>query len=224
MYSFNDIVTYNWMELKIFSVEISDSTYTFNKLLLNLNESLANIKLKHKTEVAEDDGSEQALLQLEELVINELEKQQHYAYCLAAHSSFEGKLKRICNKIETEFNFKIKLADLNGGNDLKKFYNYLEKVFEMDVRKMETAYKSICKHKIVRNKITHNNGIISIDEKSEVSKLNLKELTIESIEEKDMFQIKLNKDYFSVLNENISSFYKELIPAIDERYKILKLN
>lgn len=223
MYSFENAQIYSSIEL-----EISDSVEVFNKLLNNLNESITNIKLKHKAEVEEDekfnDGAEHSILQLEDLVIDELEKQQYYAYCLTLHSSFEGKLKRICNKIEMKLDSKIKLADLNGGNDLKKFFNYLDKVFEMDMAKIQPYYDTISKHKIVRNKITHNNGIITIVEKSEITKLNLKHIEIDMIEEKDMFQIKLNNEYILVLNENISSFYKELIPEIDERYKTLKLN
>jgi hypothetical protein len=51
MYSFENARIYSSIEL-----EISDSAEVFKKLLNNLNESLANIKLKHKAEVAEDDG------------------------------------------------------------------------------------------------------------------------------------------------------------------------
>lgn len=225
MYSFENARIYSLIEL-----EILDSEVVFKKLLNNLNESLANIKLKHKAEIDEDNGSEQSLLQLEELVINELARQQYYAYCFAVHSSFEGKLKRICNKIETEPFVKIKLADSKGDNDLKKYYNYLNKGFEMNVTKTEQYYQAISKHKIIRNMISHNNGIITGVEKNEISKLNLKHLEFEMIEERpvleenQLFQIKLTNDYLLVLNENISSFYKELIPAIDERYKILKQN
>ena len=234
MYSFDDIITYNWIELKVLSDEISNTNQVFNKLLKNLNQSLINIKAKHNKEVEEDekfnDGEERSVLQLEELVINELERQQYYAYCFAVHSSFEGKLKRICNKIETEPFVKIKLADSKGDNDLKKYYNYLNKGFEMNVTKTEQYYQAISKHKIIRNMISHNNGIITGVEKNEISKLNLKHLEFEMIEERpvleenQLFQIKLTNDYLLVLNENISSFYKELIPAIDERYKILKQN
>lgn len=228
MYSFDDIITYDWMELKVLSNEISNTNEVFNKLLKNLIEPLLNIKAKHNKEVEEDekfnDGAESAVLQLEEIVINEFERQQYYAYCLAVHSSFEGKLKRICNKIEAEPIVKIKLAGSKGDNDLKKYYNYLNKDFGMNATKTESNYQAIIKHKIIRNKISHSNGIITDKEKDEISKLNLKHLEFEMIEEKDMFQIKLNNDYLLLLNENISSFYKELIPAIDQRYKTLKQN
>ena len=239
MYSFENARIYSSIEL-----EISDSAEVFKKLLNNLNESLANIKLKHKAEVAEDDCSEHALLQLEELVINELEKQQYYAYCLAVHSSFEGKLRKIISKIETEpkFNFKIKFNDIKGDSDLNKFYKYFSKVFGMDVTKIKDYYDFMCNQKEIRNKIAHHNGIITTVEKDKKSMQKIKHLGFEMIEEfepieefeaieersvlekKPLFQIKLNNDYLLVLNENISSFYKELIPAIDERYKTLKQN
>ena len=200
----------------------------FNKLLINLNESIASIKLKHKAEVEEDekfnDGAEHLLLQLEELVINELERQQYYAYCLAAHASFEGKLRRIISKIESEFDFKDKFSDIKGDSDLNKCRNYFSKVFGMDITKIKNSYDIMCNQKKIKNKIAHYNGIISIVEKIEISELKIKKMEFEMIEEKDMFQIKLNNDYLIDLIVNISSFYKQLIPAIEERYKTLKLN
>jgi hypothetical protein len=170
--------------------------------------------------------SEHALLQLEELVINELEKQQYYAYCLAVHSSFEGKLRKIISKIEAEpkFNFKVKFADVKGKSDLHKCRNYFSKVFGMDITKIKKYFAFMVNQKKIRNKLAHKNGIISLDEKEGISQQKINHLEFDVIEEKDMFQIKLNNNYLLVLNENISSFYKELIPAIDERYKTLKLN
>lgn len=148
-FSFEDVTLFDWEYLYSYEIESSVGLSAIRHLNRNQEESLQQTineferKLSEaldKIEEEERSNYYSQIFHLDNLSIKELQRQQRYAMCLSLYSFFEGRLHSICEKIHNEFDFKIALSDLNGKDDLVKYYNYLLKVFEMDMKALESSF------------------------------------------------------------------------------------
>lgn len=230
-FNFDDLVVYNWVELRPIVLELELSTHALHKMLSNQEEFGLKLKGVFDKEIQDDvefnsleyyniGGYYQAFYEIEEKTIKELRKQQRYAFMLTIYSYFEGKLKSLCTKIEKEFSFDQKLYNSKGENDLMKYYNYLKNVLQIETQNTDVFFDHINSQKNTKNKIAHQNGFLY---KNDTDKITIIDgLTINELENEK--NINIDANYLSCLSANIENFFKALIPAIDERYKSLQQN
>ena len=227
MFDVNNIIIYKWDELYYIELENEIGVDAFKKLITNQEESLLSTQTKFKDLIKSDKelasledidkGSYyRASYEREEIAIEELQRQQRYSICLSVFSFYEGRLKSICNQIEKKFNFKIKINDLNSNDDLMKYWNYLEKVFEINTDKISSLFTPIKQQKIVRNIIAHQEGIANEDQLKKINIIN--GLGIKKFGLDHQIQI-VEISYLFFLIEKITLFFKELLLSIDVRHK-----
>ena len=226
IYNWDDFVT--WDKLRFVNAEIERSLFAFNQMLENQNSSIKKINEKFNKDLENDQDYKslenntsyyQAFYETEKLTIEVLEKQQRYSYLLSIFSFHELILKKICLKIKQEFSLDIRKK--KNDEDYFNVYNeYLKTDFKLDSSKTESYFTIIKSQKETRNKVAHQSGFLF--EKDETKITQIKGLAIIEFENEQYLNI--DSDYLFYLTETISFFYKELIPAIDERYKILKQN
>jgi hypothetical protein len=225
---FSNIYLFTWEDLNYTEVENEIGVEAFKKLCTNQESSLKIteqefkelVNIEFSTLKPEEQGSYyMQIFQRDELMIKELLRQQRYSLCLSIFSFFEGRLKTICTQIEHDFNFRIKINDLNSNEDLLKYWNYLIKVFELDAANLEKYFTPIKQQKIVRNLIAHQNGMPRTEQEK---KLNIVEgIQLEQYE--GFCQIVINDPAYIInLLDAMYFFLKELLLAIDARYILLK--
>lgn len=185
---------------------ISDDENSISRIQDDLNSFFKSIK-SQKIPIEQKDIFENNLID-RELIIGNLILQKRYSSCLLIFAVFESILKEICEEIQIKNDFKIKVSDLKGRDDLGIFKNYLTKVFEINFTKIEPYFTKLKEQKIIRNKIAHENGIVkNSNEIHAVQGLSTKQGRI-NIE---------GKNYFAYLIENIETFFEELLIEIDEK-------
>jgi hypothetical protein len=150
--------------------------------------------------------------------IEEVKPFQRYSTCLSIFSFFEGKLKTICELIEKENSYKIKIKDLKGYDSILVYYNYLTKVYEIETG-IEPYLNSIKDQRFVRNKIAHENGFFQEDELKKFKP------TLGVVKEKynNEYQIIITDTiYFTDLIQKMDLFLKRLLLDVDKRYSKIK--
>jgi len=230
MFDFSKVRLFAWEILYYEELENEIGVSAFNLLSKNQEAALAQAKnefndaLKndadYKSMEPEDRGSYyQAFYEREELAIRELQRRQRYSLLLSLHSYFEGRLNTICSKIEEEFKFKIKITDLSGNDDLMRYWNYLEKVFDMEMKTLETFFTPIKQNKQIRNIVAHHNGCVSEELKNKIGRVN-------GLSFNDLggtFQIQIdNPSYILLVLDKMDLFLATMLEAIDTRYKKIK--
>jgi hypothetical protein len=166
-------------------------------------------------------GYYEAFYEREEKMLDELQKWQRYSICLSIFSFFEGLLKEICGNIELNNNFKLKIKDLNGKDDIMKYYNFLVKIYEIDSSQIEPLLTPIRNLKIIRNKIAHQNGTISESEKISINQV--KGIRLDNIGGQYIIKI-IDTIFLKNLIKTMEIFFSALIKTIDKRFKEISLN
>lgn len=220
-----------WEFLHHMEYEIELALEAFKNINTNQENNLEQIEDKLKKQIKEDKNLQSLELEYQDSyffhiyerdiqVIEQLKQHQRYGQILVVFSFLEGRLKIICNEIEEEFKFKIKIDDLNNSNDLMRYWNYLEKVYELDPVKVEPSFTPLNQRKIIRNIIAHQEGICQKGQ--QLSKLKSVQGNGFLIKAR---QIIIQKnDFINYLLTKIELFFKELLKAIDERYKEINPN
>ncbi len=157
----------------------------------------------------------QHYFEMDERILDEVEVRQRYLNIISIFSFFEERLNSICGQIESEFNFKVKISDLNSNDMIMKYINYLEKVYEIDTAKIEPDFTPIKQQKIIRNILTHQGGYLRAIKESKI------ELAPQLKVERGKVVIEGN-DYLLFLIDKMKSFFSKLYLEIDNRYKELK--
>lgn len=227
-YGISEVDSLKWEELYFFEFEIEIGLEAFHALNSSQEKMLKLTKEKFDKFIAEDEalnsieprdqGSYYSqFFEREEMTINELQRQQRYSMVLSVFSFFEGKLKSICQQIESSFNFKIKIDDLNSQDDLMRYWKFLEKVFEIDTKSIEIFFTPIKQQKIVRNIIAHQDGIVDKDKRKKI--VIVRGLSVKEFGDEAIIELQ-DSTYVLYLLEKMGSFFKKLILAIDNRYSV----
>ncbi len=152
-FDFINIYEFHWSDLYYEDFETGLGIRALKMLIENQEKTLVDIKARFDDVVNRDtffnslDEAGQAsyygqFFGHEEMVIDRLKQRQRFSCCLSVFSFFEGRLKSICDIVEKSFNFKIKASDLNGSDDLLRYWHYLEKVFEIEMSGIEPFYSN----------------------------------------------------------------------------------
>lgn len=227
-FDLNKIRLLEWTDLYYFEMEINISIDALKSLSTNQEKTLSDIEQDFQKQIDEDQnlkteyGSDfyTHVYETEGFTINELRKLQRYSIILSTHSFFEGKLKSLCEKIEHEFDFKIKIGDLKNNDDLQLYWTFLEKVYNIDMSSVEEFFTPIKQQKIVRNIIAHQEGFFGL--------LQFKKIQfLKGLEHEELFEGKYiilitNDEYLNYLLKNMRMFFSVLIELIDKQYE--KLN
>ncbi|GAQ48499.1 hypothetical protein VT569_02130 [Flavobacterium psychrophilum] len=227
-FNLNYVYSFNWDQLHYFEFDNIVAFDAFKSLNFNqeksLNKSKADLNkqiqdFKKGLESLSESDQESYVYQkyfINEVIINEIQRIQRYSSVLSIFSFYESRLKSICNLIESEFEFKVKIKHLNNyEGDLNKYWNYLSKVFEIQTEKTELLFKPINEQKKIRNIIAHNDGITK--EKIEV----MQGLTLNKLGKN--FKIEIDEGvYIGNLLQSIEVFISALLIEIDKRYITLK--
>lgn len=207
----------------LFSAEkslIENSENFIQNLELELKEDIKTDEILSRVSKNEYDDYEQGeryfhYYHHREIGIYQLIQNHRNGAILSIFSLIEGQLKNICTQIQKEFEFKIKLNDLNGADYINKYWIFLTKVFCIKTKQIEKFYTPIKQRKYIRNKIAHSNSIID-DNKIEFVQ-QLKGITVKNK------IIEIN-DYIFIENliQISKEFFENLILVINDRYTELK--
>lgn len=229
-YDLSNIYEFEWTELLFRELEIDICIDALKTLIINQEKSLIETQEKIKDFIQNDSTYNSLPVQVQsdyfehifgntKIINDEIQNIQRYSSCLMFYSIFEGQLGSICKKIEDTFSFKIKISDLNGSDNLLRYWTYLNKVFEIDTTKVECFYTCIKQQKSVRNLIAHENGLFSENKKSKYVKVT----GIDFIKRGEEFQLKISTiDYLDYLISKMRGFFLELLLSIDKRYKEIR--
>lgn len=227
-FSTSHIYLFQWTELSRIEFESRIGFQALRKLIKNQEESLINTRRGFQESVKYDEELEalppeergsyySQIFEIEERLIDELERQQRYSSCQWIFAFFEGQLESLCNLIEKSFSFKIKLSDLNKHEHLMHYWNFINKVAEFDTQKSEPFFTPIKQHKFIRNGITHQNGFVA--EKIKNSIANTTGINFSEFGGKYRINI-IDSSYFIHLIEKMEMLLKNLFLLADKKYQV----
>ena len=225
MFDNSKINSFEWGELYYFELGIDIGISSFRTLNINIEESFNSTRNRFEQNLNDDetlnslDEESHASYYSQnferiEMTINELQRQQRYSICLSMLSFFEGQLKSLSDIIEGKFNLRVKRV--KGKSDLFNYWNYFKNIIELDTDKMELFFNSIEAQKEARNRIAHHGGLVDED-KVNVIKIGFG-VSLKAIGSKYQIEI-TDKSYADYLLDNIEAFFKELLIAINTKYK-----
>lgn len=234
LFSTAHIKVLNWPDLYYIEMETEVGLNALQKLCLNQEAALASAVKGFENYLAIDPtysslespeykaSYRHQMFEREEMILDELRKQQRYSMCLSIYSFFEGRLREVCNLIEVEFAFKIKLGDLNSSDHLMQYHSYLSKVYEANLSSAEPYFTPIKISKGVRNLIAHHSGWTNNNKLAESIE---KRIGFTQQKFGNSFQVVITSHrYILYLIEKMELYFKELLIIVDTRYLALKAN
>jgi hypothetical protein len=234
MYDFSNYKLTNWWNLKQEEHEIDMGISGMMKAIELNEESIEKVKLalKQIEQSVQEEFKEETPDILEQIVSQyariddevswELERSLRNSMLLTIYSFFEGKLKEICELIEQDFNFQVKIEDLRSSDDIGLYVKYIEKVFGLKIAISIEKHLTPLKHnKQVRNIIAHQNSNFT---QSQSKKLpNIKGIKKYLRVDGSGFLLIESVIYIESIINNVKLFFKELIEQLDEHYGELKI-
>lgn len=224
--------SFDWGEISYFDFDISNSFDALRKLNSNQEKSLSESKKELEDTIKSirdynKDGEEEFIEAYihhrtydNEIMIDEIQRLQRYSLVMSIFAFYEARLKSICNMVEREFQFKIKVSDLNNyKGDLVKYWTYLAKVYEMPIVELQHLFEPINFQKKIRNLIAHHDGIATEKNIREIPET--EGISFRKNAELYFLQIEANV-YVEFLLKSLNLFFESLLKAIDKRYTELK--
>jgi|GEM_PF-7126667 len=151
----------------------------------------------------------------EQYQIYEIASRANFSIFLGAYSVLESFLLKMCDLIQTEFDFEVKLDDLNPRNHLNHYKTYLTKVYGLEKEEFEKHYPEVFKYSILRNVLTHSDGN-SVKSKLEKIK-GIKGIKIYSYSNRS--QVVIDDISFFESFFNLSKlFLEDIHKAVEKRY------
>lgn len=222
-----------WPTLFYHEFEIDNAIEAYQRLNKTQEESLKYSKEKLDLTIDECRASNaqmdpidldqflQHLYYSDEQIIETLQKLQRYSLVVSIFAFFEGKLKDICENIEIEFVFEIKIDDLDRSKgDLPRYWTYLKKVFGIDCSSVEPQFTPINQCKIVRNILTHQNGIANSSQIKRIPKV--PGLNVKIFEGGGLIYLE-EYIFIDYLLKKAHNFFNLLLEKINDRYSELKI-
>lgn len=209
---------YNWQYLYYFELELflaSDSL----KTLIQYQEEKLNEITKELTEKIELNNIDSKFdisnpnLILDERLNSALFIYHRYSSLVGIFSMFESNLKTICEELIKQEKTSKKLKDFYSKKDgyLQSYWDFLNAVYKFRNPKLSKSFDFIKKRKILRNIITHNNGIAQKNQIIEIQNMEYINIITESK------QVIIYRHHFLVnLIDNIDTFFKILLTEINE--------
>ena len=225
-FDLNTIRLYEWGDLFLVKMQTEIGFDGILKIIDNLETSLESSKTELKKEISENldlkqlegqdrEAYHQHLYEMDEITLREIETLQRYSMVLSIFSFLEGILKSLCEGIEEELKFTIRLKDLNNNEDLQWYWNYLTKVLIIDTKKIEPDFTVLKQQKIVRNIIAHQSGYANDSQVNKIQEVSGLKTRYNKV---DIH----NSDYLIFLVKTMQSLFDNLIIAVDDRFKEIK--
>lgn len=220
---------YHWDYLYYLNQEVQLGFDSLSSILKNNLACLIEEEFKLKERLRSDDllyslnenDRNSYLLQNYELdnqFIAELTQQQFYASFLSCYAFFEGRLRVLCVELQNHLSPNIFLKDLSSRNHINQYLTFLEKVIGISALRLSLEIKTISGLGTVRNKLAHQNGLISIGEKEHLTKCDI--LGINFIEVGSQWIIDLSKfDFQKQLIEHFRQLLLDTIATVDDTLK-----
>lgn len=76
---------------------------------------------------------------------------------ISIYNIFEHSLKSFCDLAHQILLLKIEAKELNG-NDIDRYYKYLDKIVELDIKGIDHNWKQLNTYRLIRNNIVHDNS------------------------------------------------------------------
>lgn len=231
-FDFTNVPSYEWAESYYLTYEldinlssIKESVLYHTQLVKDKREQLKNA-IDSDTYLQSDEKDEfkaqyyHQRFEHAERAIDDLEEILYNSSVLTVFSVFEGKMKYLCELIESETKSKLKHTDLKSSNgDFGQFIKYLTSVFGVETIKSNSYTDAISKYKTVRNKIAHQNSKISSSELTRIKTLN--NLKTDSFG--DFHKLTITSHLFiTELIDTIDKYFQELVKEVDKRMNEFK--
>jgi len=182
------------------------------------------------TEQMMDEKYEQMKVNLSKGTLNETEDQthrlliealegeyRHYTYSsmfLMAYANFENNLDLICKHMHQMFPYPVKLKDLHGSG-IERAKNYLTKIvgFELPSEQWGRIFGNFNK---IRNVLAHKNGVIDVDNSSQVNEISMAMKTIGNISLDDDGRLMLQVEFCTKFIEDCNVLYTHLLKEVED--------
>lgn len=91
---------------------------------------------------------------------------------LISFSMFEYFLKDFTESYKYYYELELGIEDLSGGNYIERSKTYLRKVIGLDTSSLNQIWEKIKTYQWIRNKIVHNNGELTENDKNRIKEIN----------------------------------------------------
>ncbi|WP_165748443.1 hypothetical protein [Cellulophaga sp. Z1A5H] len=170
----NKIVFFEWQELYYLNEEINMELYSLRIYLKENQKLITGIQTILQEEIQNDKNIDpnwehfgsyfRHKYQYEEEINTTLMKTHRYSAFLSIMAITESKLLEICQLMEDKKTLSITLKDLPVGRDsLGQYWRFLKNIVNLD--NLEKTYDKIKRFQKLRNRVAHNNGVISDKER-----------------------------------------------------------
>jgi len=232
IFNLNEMHSFRWGEISYIDFDISNSFSALLKLNTNQEKSLSESKkeLEDKISSIKENNADEDFIQSyihhytydDEIMIDEIQRIQRYSLLMSIFAFYEARLKSLCDIIEKEFQFNIKINDLNNHKgDLVKYWTYLIKVYELNGDNLQDFFTPLIHQKKIRNIIVHSDG--TVDDKQIKGIPKTVGISFRKSGDLNILQVDENL-YVTFLLESIRLFFEALLKEIDKRYIQLKAN
>lgn len=225
MVNFNDFK--NWEELQWKEFEIQNSIDAMKELLKYVETSWKSTREKLDKQLEEfykDYEDFQGSISgtpydYETNLMIEIKSRGYFSVFLSAYAILEGTLNKLCHLIQDEFDFKIKLEDLNSRIYLDHYKIYLTKVYGLEFSDFESYWTKITKYASLRNLFIHEDGLSKkIGYKKKLTSIKY----LDIFENNGSIAVSIQNDrFFELFFKELYEFFKKLIELIDKKYTSL---
>lgn len=213
-----------WGEINWIDLEITNSIFALEKLIGVQDEALHKVeddlfrKIKN-TERSNGNLDEMTLDMyvehlhgIEQRIVLEFERIQDSSQITTIFSIFESKLKLVCDKIYSEFQFKPEPKKTN--SIIHKHWHFLNSFLQDDIRPLEKHFTPIYNRNTIRNIIVHQNSIADVKQYNELKNFD----GISFYENINSFHIyEISKNFIRELLALVKLFFEILIKILVQK-------
>lgn len=139
-------------------------------------------------------------------IITEFSSTLYYSYFVTLFSYLENKLVKECKRRQNEKKILLAFSDIAGQNDVEKAKVYFKKVLQTPFPSSSIEWEAIQKHKMVRNCIVHQRGIIDDLKQDDKLQAYLKKKNLLNDN-----KITLNQEYCKEVTDTIRKFLFQVL-------------
>lgn len=230
MFDIKDFYFFAWPKLWEQSIETEISIEAMKMIVNNQERIWVDIKNRLDEQIENDDFGPleeeyrasyySQAYEIETRTLEKLRYLQRSAAFVSVFSLFEGRLKTLCQMIENDFDFKVKISDLSGRDDIQKLWSFLVKIYELRKNRIENLLHPIRQQKTIRNILVHHEGFLTEEQEKNIRQM--PGLIVIGPYD-SLYQIQIAGSEFIInLLEKVRLFYEELLIEIDRRYREIK--
>ncbi|OYU78889.1 MAG: hypothetical protein CFE23_16565 [Flavobacterium sp. BFFFF1] len=216
---FPDWAEFNWIQFEIensidaFKKSVKIQQESHAQITADLHNNIAKLKLENSDNLDEQ-GLEQYvehLYGLEERITAELGMLQNSSSIIFAFAIFENKLRLICEKLKSDFDFECNVKTDSYASD---YWKMLKNFLDAEINSVEKYYSQIRHQNIVRHIIIHQNSVANQQEFKTLKRFK----GLKFIKFQNSFYLNSIENYFiENLVTLIQTFFKELLIVVKNK-------